>query len=295
MQKTAKILILINALAIVLSLAYFAFSFWPGQALPELPARPTLTKVEESKTLEGKPFVIAAILPLSGEHALLGSALENALLLAAEEINAKDGIGGGPVSLIVADGGCERVQTKNELGEILNNQNIQGIIAGCSSEVAAASSLTQKAGVLLIAPAASKTESASHKNVFWLVPDQKTTAQQEQKYQKEHGQNFTLRPFWNEREKRASDFFKKYQSRYGRNPDSSWYLANAYSAVFLLKDLAAGETNKNLWPKILMSREWNSGLLQNLKFDPNGRPIWKEFVVSRTSESVNRDIEVVKL
>ena len=113
-----------------------------GEAEPaaeEAAAAPTEAPAEESEDMSMEPIKIGALAPLSAPGAVVGGeAMREAMLIAAEELNARGGIMGRPVELIIVDteGLPERGTAVVE--RLINQDGVVGIGGGYHSSVGVA-------------------------------------------------------------------------------------------------------------------------------------------------------------
>lgn len=81
------------------------------------------------------PVKIGVVLPLTGDAAVYGEPGRNILQMAADEINAKGGINGNKMQLIVEDGKCDGKDAANAASKLINVDHVKVIMGGfCSSE-----------------------------------------------------------------------------------------------------------------------------------------------------------------
>lgn len=110
----------------------------------------------EGTAATGEPYVLGALLPLSGEGAAYGLPAQKVLQIAAENINNAGGIGGRPIKLEFDDGGCDGVQANKAIENLVSVKKVQVVIGGfCSSETLAAAPVVEKNKVVLLSPASS--------------------------------------------------------------------------------------------------------------------------------------------
>ncbi len=87
------------------------------------------------KTTNTAPLKIGVVLPLSGDAAVYGEPARNILQMAAEEINAGDGVKGQKLELIIEDGKCNGKDAANAAQKLINVDKVKVMIGGwCSSE-----------------------------------------------------------------------------------------------------------------------------------------------------------------
>jgi branched-chain amino acid transport system substrate-binding protein len=96
---------------------------------------------------------IGAVLPLTGSSAQWGIPPRDALLLAADEINAKGGISGRKVELHIEDDQCQPATATSAVQKILAvNKPVAIIGAICSSPTLAIAPIAERDKVVLISP-----------------------------------------------------------------------------------------------------------------------------------------------
>lgn len=113
----------------------------------------TRSMTESSDTIPPNALRIGLLAPLSGPLAGFGRGVEIAARFAAQEINAKGGVEGRPIALIVADGGCSGSVSPGAARYLLS----QGVVAivgeGCSgATIAAAQQVCVPAGIPMVSP-----------------------------------------------------------------------------------------------------------------------------------------------
>ena len=94
------------------------------------------TIVESDQTAGGKPIRIGALVPLSAPGSVVGGeAMRDAMVIAADEINASGGLLGRPVELIVVD--SEGLPERGVAGSerLINQQGVVAIAGGYHSSV----------------------------------------------------------------------------------------------------------------------------------------------------------------
>lgn len=97
--------------------------------------------------------------PLSGSAALYGTEDLNAARLAVKEINAKGGINGKQIELIVEDGKCDGKTAVTAAQKLINVDKVKIILGGtCSGETLAIAPIAEKSEVLLFSSFSSSPE-----------------------------------------------------------------------------------------------------------------------------------------
>ncbi|MCJ1977264.1 ABC transporter substrate-binding protein [Pseudolactococcus paracarnosus] len=112
----------------------------------------------------GKTVKIGVNMELSGAYAAPGNAEKNAIQLATDEINAKGGIGGKQIELVVKDNKTDNGEVATVVSNLTNNDKVAAIIGPMSSggTLAATPNVT-KAQVPLITPTGTN-DSLTYKN-----------------------------------------------------------------------------------------------------------------------------------
>lgn len=101
------------------------------------------------------PIKIGFIGPLSGDLATLGQPMQQALTLAADEINAKGGINGRQIQMVFQDGRCDGQAAASAAHELIDIEHVQAIIGGsCSGEASAVVPIGTAAKVFMLSPSA---------------------------------------------------------------------------------------------------------------------------------------------
>jgi branched-chain amino acid transport system substrate-binding protein len=100
-----------------------------------------------------EPLKIAVLAPLSGAVPTFGTAMKNAIEIAAEEWNAKGGVLGRQIELVIADSQCEADPAVNAANKVIDQDGVKFIIGElCSkasipvSEIAEAKKVIQISG-----------------------------------------------------------------------------------------------------------------------------------------------------
>jgi branched-chain amino acid transport system substrate-binding protein len=84
---------------------------------------------------EGDPIVIGASLPLTGTFSIAGSKHEEGYQLCVDEINARGGLLGRPVELIVSDNRSDVEQSITQYERLINEDNVDLIFGTFSSRL----------------------------------------------------------------------------------------------------------------------------------------------------------------
>ncbi|TYB66217.1 ABC transporter substrate-binding protein, partial [Nonomuraea sp. PA05] len=78
---------------------------------------------------------IALIVPVSGVLGLMGPCAINCAVLAAEEVNARGGVLGRPVELVLVDGGRPAAQVAAEVAGLVRSGTVRGVAGAHASDV----------------------------------------------------------------------------------------------------------------------------------------------------------------
>lgn len=99
---------------------------------------------------------IGANLEMTGNNATFGQSATNGAKLAIKEVNAKGGVLGKQLTLVVADNKSEAAEAANAMQKLLTQDKVAAVIAPiASSSVIAAAQVNQDNKVLAISPTAS--------------------------------------------------------------------------------------------------------------------------------------------
>lgn len=99
---------------------------------------------------------IGADLEMTGGNATFGQSASNGVKLAIKEVNAKGGVLGKQLSLVVADNKSEAAEAANAMQKLITQDKVTAVIAPiASSSVIAAAQVCQDNKVLAISPTAS--------------------------------------------------------------------------------------------------------------------------------------------
>lgn len=104
------------------------------------------------------PIMLGMVAPLSGSSAAIGPYMKNGAQLAVDQINAKGGVEGRKLKLVVQDGACD-AKTAAAAANKLISQGAQISVGGyCSGATLPTLPIFNKAGVPMIIPAANSEE-----------------------------------------------------------------------------------------------------------------------------------------
>lgn len=116
------------------------------------------------------PITIGFIGPITGDIAAIGTDTMHGAKLAVDEINAKGGIKGRTVELVVEDGKCSGADAATAAQKLVNIDKVSGIVGGqCSSETLAAAPVAESAKIVLISPVSSSPD-ITHAGEFVFRP-----------------------------------------------------------------------------------------------------------------------------
>lgn len=111
------------------------------------------------KKSDGKgdgPIKIGANLEMTGGNASFGLSATNGAKLAIKEFNAKGGLNGRPIELVVADNKSEVAESAAAMQKLVSQDKVVAVIAPiASSSVIAAAQVSQDSKILAISPTAS--------------------------------------------------------------------------------------------------------------------------------------------
>ncbi|MBI5369895.1 ABC transporter substrate-binding protein [Candidatus Uhrbacteria bacterium] len=150
-KSSSALLWVIAIVIVVLGIVYFSK---PAPKAPEEQAQPTA-----QATIPEGPIVLGAMDPLTGDGAVYGIPLQNATMLAVNEINAAGGIDGHQLQLVWEDSKCNPQDGSSAAQKLIEVDKIKFIVSGdCSGAALAAAALTEPAGVMLFSAAASSPD-----------------------------------------------------------------------------------------------------------------------------------------
>jgi branched-chain amino acid transport system substrate-binding protein len=114
---------------------------------------PPAEEEEEEPAEEMEPLKIAMLAPLSGDVKTFGESTKAGVEMAFAEWNAKGGVLGRQVEMVVGDTKCDAQEAANVANKVINQDKV-GFIVGavCSSASIPISEIANPAGVLQISP-----------------------------------------------------------------------------------------------------------------------------------------------
>ncbi|MBI2147226.1 ABC transporter substrate-binding protein [Candidatus Woesearchaeota archaeon] len=96
---------------------------------------------------------VGLILALTGDVAVFGEPMRNAVQLAVEEVNAKGGVNGKRIQMIYEDGMCDGKQAAVAAQKLVHIDKVGFIIGGlCSAETLSIAPITEEKKVVLLSP-----------------------------------------------------------------------------------------------------------------------------------------------
>ncbi len=104
-----------------------------------------------------EPIKLGALLSVTGPAAFLGGPEARTLEMAVEELNAKGGLGGRPVQLIIKDNGGSPEKAVSFAKQLIDEEQVFAIIGPATSgETMAVKALAESSGTLLLSCAAAE-------------------------------------------------------------------------------------------------------------------------------------------
>lgn len=102
---------------------------------------------------------IGVLVPLTGDAASYGTAMQRAYDLAVSEVNAAGGVNGKQLELEYEDSKCDGASSAAATERLIQERGAGFILGGtCSGETLAAALITQEARVLLLSPTSTSSE-----------------------------------------------------------------------------------------------------------------------------------------
>lgn len=146
---------------------------------------------ETNKTngaMEAKTVKIGVLLPLTGSLANVGAGMRDAVILAAEDANAKGGIDGKKLELVIEDTSCDPAKAVTALNKMITQDKIVALVGGtCSGESLAIAPILNQNKIVAISPSASQADLRDKGGdyFFRIVPSDAFQAKVAAKYAKE--------------------------------------------------------------------------------------------------------------
>jgi len=151
-MKTMRILGLLVAMSLLFGLVA-GCGPQPTEAPPEEAEAPAEEPAEEPAEAEGEPLKIAMLAALSGDVKTFGEGTKRGVDMAVAEWNAKGGVLGRPIEVIVGDTKCDAQEAANVGNKVITQDKVHYIVgAVCSSASIPISEIANPAGVLQISP-----------------------------------------------------------------------------------------------------------------------------------------------
>jgi branched-chain amino acid transport system substrate-binding protein len=126
-------------------------------ALPGLAScatRVPAAAVAQTATTTPAPLTIGLLAPLTGPVAAFGASSRNGAQLAVEEWNARGGVLGRKVALVLGDGQCDGNPAVSASNQLVGQDHVRYVVGGvCSSESLALAEIAEAQGVVQISPA----------------------------------------------------------------------------------------------------------------------------------------------
>lgn len=122
--------------------------------------------VQKSETIK-----VGYVGAISGDPAYIGIPIQHGLELAVQEINAKGGVNGRQIELLVEDGKCNGKDAVNAYQKLKEVNGIDAVITMCSPELLGIAPVAAQTNTLVISPSATAptiTDAGAH--VFRLAP-----------------------------------------------------------------------------------------------------------------------------
>ncbi len=136
-------------------------------------------------------YKIGALLALTGPYSALGTAEQDAVKLFAESVNAKGGINGHKIEIVVADTGSDESQAVNQFRKLATQDNVVAVIGPSSSgEGIATKPISLSLKTPIIVPASSQaivTPTAEAKYSFKEFPSTELSIKAQLEYVKAKG------------------------------------------------------------------------------------------------------------
>lgn len=112
-------------------------------------------------------YKLGIILPMTGDAAVYGEPMLNVYKLAVDEINAKGGINGNKLELVLEDGKCTGSNSASAATKLVNVDKVQVILGGFCSSESLASIPSAEAGKVAIVSGGSSSPDLTGKSIFF--------------------------------------------------------------------------------------------------------------------------------
>jgi len=129
----------------------------------------TQNTIPTENIAEKTPIKIGWIGPLSGPSALYGQVELNGAKISADRINAQGGVNGRNVTLVIEDGKCDATTAVTAAKKLIEVENVDYMMTGCSVESMAVLPLTEQSKMFLIAMAGADSFRGAGKYAFRVV------------------------------------------------------------------------------------------------------------------------------
>ncbi|MBI4281089.1 penicillin-binding protein activator, partial [Candidatus Uhrbacteria bacterium] len=143
---------------VLLALVLLGVAYWATKrngTPEEQGTKPSETIAAQKTPIPGEKLKIGVILPLTGDAAAYGTPISRGVEMAALEINAKGGVLGKPIELIVQDGQCDGAEGNRAANKLINVDQVKFIVGGaCLGEPLGFTSLAEEKKVMVISPSA---------------------------------------------------------------------------------------------------------------------------------------------
>jgi branched-chain amino acid transport system substrate-binding protein len=122
-----------------------------------------------------EPYVVGGIFSISGPASYLGEPERNSMQMVAEAVNAKGGINGHPLKLVIYDDEGDVTKARLHATKLAQDKNVLAIIGPSLTHTSMATlEITQKAKVPLISCAAGIGITSPAKDRFWVFKTAQT-------------------------------------------------------------------------------------------------------------------------
>lgn len=102
--------------------------------------------------------------------------------------------------------------------------------------------------------------------------------------------------FFDEASERAKTFLDVYRARYAEAPPFPFFMANAYSITYLIKDLIEQNGMDTVKAQATLTKleDWAGGAIGKISLDIYGDPIWTDYSVKQVFQGKLKDVMVFK-
>jgi len=112
---------------------------------------------------------IGAIFPLSGFISNFGASEKTVTEYAVREINSQGGINGQQIEIIYEDGGCDAKKSLAAAKKLIEFNQVDIILSGCSTETLTIASYARENNVLMFTSFSTSSHVSKHPNVFRTI------------------------------------------------------------------------------------------------------------------------------